>query len=71
MSFVSWIREKLGTTQSPRMVQALMATEEVTHKARELRESIEPFKAAADPFIALWAHSYEVLQEHRIHEGPS
>jgi hypothetical protein len=70
MSIVTWVREKLGKHRSPKMSEALRATEEVAEATRELRYSIEPFKLAEDPFIALWAYSYEVLQENRMHEGP-
>lgn len=69
MSFMSWLRHKLGSSQSPRMSEALHLTDDVAHTARELRESIEPFKSAKDPFIALWAHSYEAREERRLHEG--
>lgn len=72
----SWLREKLGCPRRDVFSEAIAATDEVTIHARSLRQQLEPFRFASDPFSAMAASrqmsdEFEKRQEAEIYRGPS
>lgn len=76
MTLMGWLREKLvGSPSRDLFREAIVATDEVTNKARSIREQIQPYALGDDPFYSILsrnesAHVFEQDQERRIFEGP-
>lgn len=76
MTVMSWIREKLNCKPADdKFIEAIAATEGLAIAARSLREQLEPFKLADDPFAAMMhakriSRAYEEKQESLIYRGP-
>jgi hypothetical protein len=51
---MAWVHEKLiGNRARDLCAEAMKVTEDVTIKVRSLREQIQPYVAADDPFAAM------------------
>lgn len=78
MKIMSWLREKLNGkvgNRDDKFVEAMAATESLTVMARSLRQQLEPYKMADDPFAAMLharriSRDYEDRQESAIYRGP-
>jgi hypothetical protein len=47
------------------------AADGLTATARNIKERLEPYRDAPDPFTALMADLYEQRQEENLHKGPN
>lgn len=78
MKFMTWLREKLNGkvgNRDDKFVAAMAATDSLTTMARSLRQQLEPYKQADDPFAAMTramraSRLYEEPQEAAIFRGP-
>jgi hypothetical protein len=79
MKFMGWLREKLNGRvggRDDKFAAAMAATDSLTVMARSLRQQLEPYKQADDPFAAMTravsaSRSYEESQEAAIFRGPA
>lgn len=78
MKIMKWLRERLNGEvggRDDKFAAAMAATDSLTIMARSLREQLEPYKQADDPFAAMtraWrvSRAYEEPQEAAIFRGP-
>lgn len=78
MTIMNWLREKLNgkpDRRDDKFVEAMAAAESLTVMARSLRQQLEPYKQADDPFAAIVracqiSRSFEERQEAMIYRGP-
>lgn len=78
MKFMSWLRERLNGKVGDRdakFAEAVAATDGVAVTARSLREQLEPYRRADDPFAAMTralhaTRSFQDTHDPVIYHGP-
>lgn len=75
MKIMRWLGEKLFGAPRDVFREAVTATDEVTTRARSLRQQLEPFRLEDDPFAAIIrkqiiTEAYESAQLSALHRGP-